>query len=77
MSTDEKNIKKLNKPKIISIIKVDKPIKLMKLNEKSGNNENKNTNVVDNHVPLNDASNIQILKKILRKLICPKILLNL
>lgn len=72
MSTDEKNIKKLNKPKIISIIKVDKPIKLMKLNEKSGNNENKNTNVVDNHVPLNDASNIQNIKENFKEVDMPK-----
>lgn len=71
MSTDEKNIKKLNKPKIISIIKVDKPIKLMKLNEKSGN-ENKNTNVVDNHVPLNDASNIQNIKENFKEVDMPK-----
>lgn len=72
MSTDEKNIKKSNKPKIISIVKVDKPIKLMKLNEKSGNNENKNTNVDYNHVPLNDASNIQNIKENFKEVDMPK-----
>lgn len=72
MSTDEKNIKKLNKPKVISIVKVNKPIKLMKLNEKSGNNENKNTNVVDNYVPLNDASNIQNIKENFKEVDMPK-----
>ncbi|XP_050591847.1 uncharacterized protein LOC126922927 [Bombus affinis] len=44
--TDQNGIK--DKPKILSVVRLDKPVKLVKSNEISGNQENKNSKLVDN-----------------------------
>ncbi|OAD55675.1 hypothetical protein WN48_04328 [Eufriesea mexicana] len=47
-SIDQKTVKQPNKPKIKSIVTLTKPVKLVKLNERSDNCENKNTGLVNN-----------------------------
>ncbi|CAL7945547.1 unnamed protein product [Xylocopa violacea] len=47
-STDQTSVQQSSKPTITSIITLDKPVKLVKLNEVSTNRENKHSNVINN-----------------------------
>ncbi|XP_076751525.1 uncharacterized protein LOC143423822 [Xylocopa sonorina] len=47
-STDQTSVQQSSKPIITSIITLDKPVKLVKLNEASTNRENKHSNLINN-----------------------------